>query len=104
MTQSVVRREGLSRRRFVRDYLWPNRPVVVTGALNDWVGLTKWNIAFFQSKLGHEPVCLQGDTFNSTRTIPFAEYLEAVATYLGVAGKCAEVSRGTFLRPTKKLV
>ena len=81
MTQSVVRREGLIRRRFVRDYLWPNRPAVVTGALNDWVGLTKWNTAFFQSKLGHEPVCLQGDTFNSTRTIPFAEYLEAVATY-----------------------
>ena len=81
MTQSVVRREGLSRRRFVRDYLWRNRPVVVTGALNDWVGLTKWNTAFFQSKLGHEPVCLQGDTGNPIRTIPFAEFLEAVAAY-----------------------
>ena len=81
MTQSVDRREGLSRWRFVRDYLWPNRPVVVTGALNDWVGLTKWNIAFFQSKLGHEPVRPGGETFKRTRTIPFAEFLEAVATY-----------------------
>ena len=81
MTQSVVRREGLSRWRFVRDYLWVNRPVVVTGALDDWVGCTKWNVAFFQSKLGHEPVCLQGDTFNPTGTIPFAEFLEVLATY-----------------------
>jgi hypothetical protein len=81
MTQSVVRREGMSQWRFVRDYLWTNRPVVVTAALKDWVGLTKWNTAFFQSKLGHEPVCLQGDTFNPTRTISFAEFLETVATY-----------------------
>jgi len=78
---SVDRREGLSRWRFVRDYLWPNRPVVVTSALNDWVGLTKWNIAFFKSKLGHEPVRLQYDNFIPTRTIPFAEFLETFATY-----------------------
>lgn len=79
--QSVVRREGLSRWRFVRDYLWPNRPVIVTGALNDWVGLTKWNIAFFKSKLGHERVRPGGDAFKPTRTMPFAEFLEVLATY-----------------------
>jgi ribosomal protein L16 Arg81 hydroxylase len=43
MSTPVPRVEGLTRDDFIRDWLLPQRPVIVVGALKDWPALTRWN-------------------------------------------------------------
>jgi len=46
---SIDRVHGLTRERFVREYLAPRRPVAVSGAMDDWPALARWDFAFFRS-------------------------------------------------------
>jgi Cupin-like domain len=48
----IDRREKLSRREFVREYLKPLRPVIVTDAIRDWPALGKWRPEFFRDHYG----------------------------------------------------
>ena len=44
--------DRLSYREFVADYLRPNRPVVVTGAIDAWTALERWTPDFFRDHYG----------------------------------------------------
>jgi histone arginine demethylase JMJD6 len=53
MTNSIDRREKLSYEEFGKEYLYANKPVIVTDALCDWTALHRWTPEFFKNKFGN---------------------------------------------------
>lgn len=47
------RRDKLSVKEFKNEYLYPNRPVVITDAIDSWRAKTAWTMEFFRSRYGH---------------------------------------------------
>jgi ribosomal protein L16 Arg81 hydroxylase len=56
---AVERRERLSRDEFFNEYYCRNRPVVITGMLDDWPALRRWNFDYFRSRFGERQVEVQ---------------------------------------------
>ena len=48
----LPRRTGLSLREFRREYLYPQKPVVITDAMKDWKALTAWTFDYLKSVCG----------------------------------------------------
>lgn len=48
----VDRRSKLSLREFQREYLHPQRPVVITDAIEHWEARSLWTFAYFKERLG----------------------------------------------------
>jgi hypothetical protein len=46
--------------RYVREYLEPLKPVVITGALEHWPARSKWTLDFFQDHYGNLPLEVDG--------------------------------------------
>lgn len=59
---AVPRRENLSRREFVQDYLLGNRPVIVTDAIQEWEALSRWSPDFFKAEFGSVETEVRGET------------------------------------------
>ncbi len=57
--QSVPRRHKLSRGQFLNEYLSTSRPVIITGMMDDWPALQKWNLDFFAENFGDREVEIQ---------------------------------------------
>jgi hypothetical protein len=65
---STVRADGLAiptvdkidPARFFEDFYAANRPVVLTGLVDDWPALTKWSLDYLADKVGDAVVELQG--------------------------------------------
>lgn len=51
-TPGIDRRSGLSQRDLLREYVIPNRPVILTDAVQEWKALGKWTPAFFKERYG----------------------------------------------------
>lgn len=85
----VERRHRLSRDAFYRDHYLLNKPVIITGMLDDWPALEQWNIDYLRAAAGDADVEVQmgraadGDyELNSARLrrrMPFGDYLDLVA-------------------------
>ena len=43
----IERRHKLSRDEFLREYYSTNRPVIITGMMDDWPAMRKWNLDYF---------------------------------------------------------
>lgn len=56
----IERRENLSYREFVEEYLLPKKPVILTDALKQWPAMGKWTPQFFKEQHGHKIVKVQG--------------------------------------------
>ena len=56
MPQTIVatidRRHQLSYEEFAEEYLFPGRPVIITGAIDTWGALDKWTPDYFKNKYG----------------------------------------------------
>ena len=53
MTVVVIdRRHKLPYEDFVHEYLFPNKPVVLSGALDGWGAVAKWTPEYFKTKYG----------------------------------------------------
>jgi hypothetical protein len=86
----VPRRDRPTRREFLEEYYTTNRPVIITGMMDDWPAMRKWNIDFFERTLGDRVIDVQagrtaGDNYEIesqkfTRSMKFAEFLEMVRT------------------------
>jgi hypothetical protein len=63
----VDRRDNLSREEFIREYERPNKPVVVTGAIDDWQARAAWRKDAFVAKYGEVPMRMNGRTTNGRR-------------------------------------
>jgi histone arginine demethylase JMJD6 len=48
----IERRAGLSYEAFARDYLFANKPVIVTDALRQWKAVGRWTPEFFKREFG----------------------------------------------------
>jgi hypothetical protein len=67
----IERRENLAYDDFVRSYLRPHRPVVITGALKDWQANGGWTPKFFRERYGDKVVHIDRD-------YRLAEYIDLV--------------------------
>jgi histone arginine demethylase JMJD6 len=52
MKTEIDHRSNLSYEEFAREYLYANKPVVVTDALRDWKALKRWSPEFFKKEFG----------------------------------------------------
>jgi histone arginine demethylase JMJD6 len=52
MTNSIDRRQNLSYEQFAKEYLYANKPVVITDALRDWKAVRRWTPEFFKQEFG----------------------------------------------------
>lgn len=47
-TPGIARRRDLPYAEFERDYLKPDKPVILTGCMENWAALSKWSPDFFK--------------------------------------------------------
>jgi hypothetical protein len=58
-SEVVERRHQLTRAEFYLRYYLNNKPVIITGMLDDWPAMTKWNFSYFKEKFGEREVQVQ---------------------------------------------
>jgi hypothetical protein len=58
-TRQIERRSRLSRIEFLEEYYSTNRPVIITGMMDEWPAMTKWNLDYFASRFGDRVVEVQ---------------------------------------------
>jgi ribosomal protein L16 Arg81 hydroxylase len=86
----VPRRHKPSREEFLNGYYSTNRPVIITGMMDDWPAMRKWDLDFFLNGFGDREVEVQagrtaGDNYeienekHLTR-IRFSEFIQKVRT------------------------
>ena len=81
---SVPRRGHLSREEFAREFLRPDRPVVVEDGARSWAALSHWTPDFLRTRFGELNVTLQGDQFSSLGTMRLADFLDRVEELEGL--------------------
>jgi histone arginine demethylase JMJD6 len=52
MKTEIDHREKLSYEEFAKEYLYANKPVVITDALREWKALSRWSPEFFKQQFG----------------------------------------------------
>jgi histone arginine demethylase JMJD6 len=60
---AIDRRHRLPYEDFAREYLFPNKPVILSGALEGWQALTKWTPEYFKKNYGSMNVCIDGKEY-----------------------------------------
>ena len=50
----------LERKRYVREYVLPLNPVIITEGIEHWVARKKWTLDFFRQKYGGLPLTVDG--------------------------------------------
>ncbi|WP_256077329.1 cupin-like domain-containing protein [Massilia sp. YIM B04103] len=84
----IPRREKLPREDFLQQHYALNRPVIITGMLDDCAARSKWTLDFFASQFGERSVEVQFgrnadqdyemNSIAHKRQIPFGEFVELV--------------------------
>ena len=84
----IERRHKLAHDEFLEDYYCTNRPVIITGMMDDWPALGKWSLAYFAQKFGDREVEVQIGRETSgnfevererfRRKMVFSQYIEKV--------------------------
>lgn len=59
----------LGRQRYVREYVYPLKPVIITGALEHLPARSKWTFDFFQDHYGHLPLEVDGRPLSMAQLI-----------------------------------
>src|SRR5690554_3626818 len=57
----VPKVSGISKEAFVRDYLKPQKPVVIADLIADWPAYQKWNLEYIREIAGDREVPLYDD-------------------------------------------
>lgn len=84
----VERRHRLSRDEFLREYYSTNRPVIITGMMDDWPAMRRWSLDDFAERFGDREVDVQMNRDADanyeiqkerfTRRVPFGEFVRMV--------------------------
>jgi hypothetical protein len=87
---AIDRRHKLARDEFLENYYCANRPVIITGMMDDWPALGKWSLDYFAGKFGDREVDVQlgrdaSDNYEEDREkfrrkMIFARFIEKVRT------------------------
>lgn len=72
----IERANALSREEFVDCYLIPNRPVIVTDAMERWAASGKWTPEFFSRTVGDQEVQVYNDLFDLVNITTLSDYFE----------------------------
>jgi hypothetical protein len=59
--------------RYVREYVLPLKPVIITGALEHWAARKKWTLEFFQERYGNLPLEVDGRSLSMAQLIAEVE-------------------------------
>lgn len=59
--QDVPRVKNINKEEFVKNYLKPQKPVVIEGFINDWPAFYKWNLDYMKQVAGDKIVPLYDD-------------------------------------------
>lgn len=86
--QEVPRRERLTAEAFLHEHYLCNRPVIITGMLDDWPARGKWSLDWLEAQFGEREVEVQFgrnadanyemNSIAHKRVMPFGEYLALV--------------------------
>jgi hypothetical protein len=86
--KTVPRRHRISRDEFLREFYSQSQPVIITGMMDDWPAMQKWNLDYFAEKAGEREVEVQFGRTNDPnfeingpklkRKMPFGEYIDMV--------------------------
>jgi hypothetical protein len=68
----VEKRTGLSHKEFVKEYLEPCRPVVISDATTEWKAHERWSTSYFREKFGNRKVHVMGKEY------VFSDFLDLV--------------------------
>ncbi len=90
-TGSVIeRKHQLSREEFFSQYYLLNRPVIITGVMDDWAALTRWTLPFLKAEYGDKTIEVQLkretnseyelDKDQHRSTMNFGDYIDQIAT------------------------
>lgn len=84
----IERRHQLTREEFYRQYYLLNKPVIITGMIEDWPARQKWNFDYFKQTVGDQEVQVQHgrntdanyeiNTTQHRKTMKFREYVELI--------------------------
>lgn len=84
----IPRRHRLSRADFLHDHYTTSRPVIITGMMEDWPAVSKWNLDYFEQRLGEREVQVQQQRNSDARyeinkvahqkLMPFGEFVRKV--------------------------
>lgn len=87
---TIERRHRPSAQEFLERYYGVNRPVIITGMMDDWPALQRWNFDYFRARYGEREVEVQfGRNADSDyemnsiahkRRMPFGEFVTLVET------------------------
>ena len=70
--ESIDRRENLSRKELIKEYIEPSRPVILTNTANKWPGMGKITPQFIKEHYGHLKKKIKGVEYS------FAELIDRV--------------------------
>ncbi|MGZ3337377.1 MAG: DUF6065 family protein [Isosphaeraceae bacterium] len=92
-SSEIERRHKLSRQEFLRDYYTTNRPVIISGMMDDWPAMRKWNLDFFHERFGDREIEVQmgrnaGTNYEIEREkfiskIKFSQFIEMIRSSNG---------------------
>ena len=61
---TIDRRHHLLYEEFAEEYLFPNKPVIITGAIRGWRALDKWTPEYFKKKYGSMNLSIDHKNYN----------------------------------------
>src|SRR6478609_8602119 len=86
----VDRRYKLSRSEFFENYYFQNRPVVITGVLDEWPAMTRWTPDYLRSCCGEKVVEIQSERESNPnyeidynghkKQLKFLDYIDLILT------------------------
>jgi hypothetical protein len=93
LSGEIDRRHKLRREEFLCSYYSTNRPVIITGMMDDWPAMKKWNLDYFKERFGDRVIEVQmgrdaGGNYEIEREkylskITFSEFIEMVRAATG---------------------
>lgn len=72
----IERVSGLAPADFVEQYVRPNRPVIVTGAMDGWPARERWTPDYLADQVGDIEVQVYDDLFGLKDVMPLSDYLD----------------------------
>jgi len=100
-SERIERVTHLSVETFVSDFLQQNRPVIVTGAMQNWKALEQWTPDQLIERFGNERVQVYGDLFRLINITTLSEYLQR---YFGQSDDSAKTGSSPYVRWYSHLV
>jgi histone arginine demethylase JMJD6 len=81
-TGKIDKREKLSRKEFLHEYVLKNKPVVITDAAREWPAVSKWTPQFFKENYGERfvPVFERKRAVTVKDSVRLSDYIEEITS------------------------